>query len=76
MRSLIFSNDLHDVRRIEIRLALRGQLRHDLLEHDDAVGVQAAHRLVEEKDVRIVQEARDDQHLLLHALAVRGILDV
>ena len=39
-------------------------------EHERRGDVEAGVRLVEDQDIRIVQQRADDQHLLLHALRI------
>ena len=63
-------------------LPAAGQLLQQVLYADDRVGVEAGQGFVQEDQFGIVQQAADEEYLLLHALAegvdalVRGVLQV
>src|SRR5262249_23311089 len=58
----------HDVRREEDRAALRLELLQDPAHEDDVDGVEARRRLIEEHELRLVQERPDQLDLLLVSL--------
>ncbi|CDN42357.1 hypothetical protein BN871_BF_00070 [Paenibacillus sp. P22] len=64
-------HDVHDMRGIEDRLAFGGKLSENLLDDHDAVCVQSAERLVQKQQIRIVEQAGDEHHLLPHSFGIR-----
>ena len=63
---------VEQVRAVEDRAAPLREERDDVLEQEGRVGVEAVEGLVEDHERRIVDQGREDQHLLLHALRKRG----
>ena len=61
-------HNIKDMGAVEDRFALCRQFADHFFEHQHRVGVQAAQRFIEKHNVRIVNERRNDQHLLLHPL--------
>ena len=49
-------------------LATLGELLNETAEHQRRADVEAGKGLIEEDELRVVQERRDEQHLLAHAL--------
>ena len=60
---------LEDVRREDDRLALLLERGQEVLHEDDVDRVEAAERLVEDEDLRVVDDRPEELDLLLHALA-------
>ncbi len=56
----------HQVAGYEDRAALRRQLLHQVPEPEDAVGIQAVNRLIEEQNLRVPQERGGDAKPLRH----------
>ncbi len=66
-----FFHHIHHVAAVKNRFAVFGQLADQVLDNDHTIGVEAAQGLVEDDDVRIVNQAAGQQHLLFHTLAER-----
>ncbi len=63
---------LENVRAEQDGLPLRGQPPEQFLHDQRGVGIEAGERLVQEQDVRPVNQGGSQHHLLLHALRVFG----
>src|ERR1051326_2766157 len=58
----------HDVRREQDRLAVPADLENGVAEHLRVYGIEPRERLVENDEIRIVQDRGNELHLLLHSL--------
>ena len=65
-------NDLKDVGTIKDDFPLAGQGAQQGAQHQPAGHVQAGERLVQDEDIRVVQQGGGEQNLLAHALRIRG----
>src|SRR3989449_9024439 len=59
---------LHDVRRKQDRDTIAPQLHHRILQYLRIDGIEPGERLVQHEELGLVQDRRDELHLLLHAL--------
>src|SRR5713226_1615158 len=62
--------DFQDVRGKEDGLSLAAEILEDVLHLTSALGVEADSRLIEEKDLRVVQQRRRERDFLSHAARV------